>query len=324
MPGEITLEAILKLFEQPLFELVQKSFHVLKQNFDFKDMEFCKITNIKAGGCPEDCAYCAQSGHFKTQVKRQKLLQKSLVLLDAKAAKEQGASRFCMGGAYRFPPEKDFIKILEIIQEVKALGLETCVTLGMLNHEQCLQLKRAGLDYYNHNLDTSPDYYKKIITTRTFEERLETLKNLHIVGINICCGAIFGMGESVCDRAEFIYELTKLPQSPKSIPINLLIPMEGTPLAHQAPIEEIDFIKAIAVTRILFPKARVRLSGGRYKMSKTTQAWCFMAGANSIWIGDDLLTVPNSNFAFDLELMQQLQINVPKHDKNLVNINTSR
>lgn len=308
-----TIDTVAALFELPLFELVSQSYAVLKQNFDPADIEFCKLSNIKSGACPEDCAYCSQSGHYHTGLKREKLAPLAQVLKEAKEAKAQGAKRFCMGAAWRTPPAKDMPAVLEMIKSVKALGLETCATLGMLDEDQSLALKEAGLDYYNHNLDTSPDYYEKIITTRSYQDRLQTLKHIHDAGIHICCGGILGMGETQQDRIAMLLELKKLPQEPKSIPINKLIAIPGTPLSEAKAMDPFEFIKTIAVTRILFPRSRIRLSAGRATFSPEMQAWCFMAGANSIWIGDQLLTVPNTDKKNDESLLKSLSLKSPDH-----------
>jgi biotin synthase len=306
-------EKIQTLFEQPFFELIYKAYTCHKNNFDAQEMEFCTLSNIKTGACPEDCAYCPQSGHYKTGVKKENLLDLNAVLSQAKLAKENGAKRFCMGAAWRNPPKKEFLKVLEMIKEVKKLGLETCATLGMLDKEQAEQLKTAGLDFYNHNLDTSENYYSSIITTRTYEDRLKTIEHVVNAKLNVCCGGILGMGETRQDRIQMLLTLNQLPQLPQSIPINKLIPIKGTPLEKSPPIDPFEFIKTIAVTRILFPTSRIRLSAGREDMPDETQAWCFMAGANSIFIGDVLLTAKNPSVMRDIDLLKKLNMRIPQY-----------
>jgi biotin synthase len=303
-------EGIRALLGLPLFQLVFKAHGVHREHFDARSMELCTLMSIKTGCCPEDCAYCPQSGHYNTGLKKENLLDVDVVLKQARKAKEQGAKRFCMGAAWRNPPKKEFVKVLAIVKQVKALGLETCMTLGSLDDVQAKDLKDAGLDYYNHNLDTSPDYYKKIITTRAYEERLQTLAHVSQAGLRVCCGGIIGMGESSEDRIEFLWQLKQLPSPPESIPINRLIPIAGTPLENTDKIDDFDFIKMIACTRIVFPSSMVRLSAGRETMSDTMQAWCFMAGANSIFYGETLLTAANPKNEQDLVLLRKLGLRV--------------
>jgi biotin synthase len=303
---------VASLFELPVFELISRAYACHKKHSDIQEMEYCTLSSIKTGCCPEDCAYCPQSGHHNTGLKKEKLLGVGKVLTEAKQAKENGAKRFCMGAAWRNPSKKDFPKVVEIVKAVKELGLETCATLGSLNEEQAVQLKAAGLDYYNHNIDTSPDYFPKIITTRTFDDRITTIINVDSAGINVCCGGILGMGENRDDRINFLLALDQLPATPKSIPINQLIPIKGTPLENQKPLDDFEFIKTIAVARIMFPKPKIRLSAGRENMSNEMQAWCFMAGANSIFIGDKLLTAKNPAQNKDMKLMKMLGIRVPE------------
>lgn len=303
---------ISNLFEQPFFDLIYNAYSCHKANFSSLEMEFCTLSNIKTGACPEDCAYCPQSGHYKTGVKKENLLNLEKVLSQAKIAKENGAKRFCMGAAWRNPPEKEFSKVLEMVREVKQLGLETCATLGLLDKQQAEQLKEAGLDFYNHNLDTSENYYASIISTRTYEDRLTTIQHVINAEINVCCGGILGMGESRQDRIKLLLTLHKLPQSPQSIPINKLIPIKGTPLENAKALDPFEFIKTIAVARLMFPKSRIRLSAGREGMPDESQAWCFMAGANSIFIGDILLTAKNPNLLHDIELLRKLNIPTAK------------
>src|SRR3990167_970664 len=272
------VDNVFALFEQPFFELLHQAYACHKANFDVQDMEFCALSSIKTGACPEDCAYCPQSGHYKTGVKKEKLLDIEEVLLQAEKAKANGAKRFCMGAAWRNPPKKDFPKVLTIIKAVKNLGLETCVTLGMLDAEQAKELKKNGLDFYNHNVDTSPNYYSSIVTTRTYEDRLNTIQHVIDANIQVCCGGILGMGETRKDRVEFLLALLALPSPPQSIPINQLMRITGTPLENQKPMDAFEFIRTIAVARLLFPQSKIRLSAGREAMSDEMQAWWFMAG----------------------------------------------
>ena len=306
-----TIEELNDLFSMPFFELIHKAYTIHKNTFDLCEMEFCTLSSIKTGACPEDCAYCPQSGHYNTELKREKLISVEAVLAQARQAKASGAKRFCMGAAWRSPPESEFPLVLQMIQEVKKLGLETCVTLGMLNAEQAKKLKLAELDFYNHNLDTSPEFYSSIITTRTYQDRIETIKNVSQAGINVCCGVILGMGETRMDRIKMLIALYQLPSHPISIPINKLIRIKGTPLEHTKPLDNFEFIKTIAITRIMFPAAKVRLSAGRESMSDEVQAWCFMAGANSIFIGDKLFTAKNPDHQHDRQLLTSLSIRTP-------------
>ena len=300
-----------QLFELPFFELLYKAHEVHRSNFDVRDMELCTLSSIKTGTCPEDCAYCPQSGHYTTEVKREKLIDLKEIIKQAKIAKENGARRFCMGAAWRSPPKREFPQVLEMIKSVKALGLETCVTLGMLDQEQILQLREVGLDFYNHNLDTSPEFYKKIISTRTYQDRINTLKHIREAGINVCCGGILGMGESREDRIQLLLELYQLPEPPTSIPINKLIPIKGTPLEDTKSIDSFEFVKTIAIARLIFPTSVIRLSAGRETMSDELQAWCFMAGANSIFYGDKLLTAKNPTQNHDISLLRKLGLKTP-------------
>lgn len=304
-------EKINELFETQFFELVHQAYAVHRSNFDSSEMEFCTLSSIKTGACPEDCAYCPQSAHYNTNLKKEKLIDIQAVLTQAKKAKECGAKRFCMGAAWKNPPKKEFPVVLEMIKEVKKLGLETCVTLGMLTEEQASLLKLSGLDFYNHNLDTSPEFYSSVITTRTYQDRLDTIKNVIDAGIHVCCGGILGMGETRADRIQMLLALYRLPVHPASIPINKLIPIKGTPLENEKPLDSFEFIKSIAVTRLIFPTSKIRLSAGREGMSDEMQAWCFMAGANSIFIGDKLLTAKNPDQNHDMRLLQKLNIRTP-------------
>ena len=307
-------EKVLGLFKLPYFDLIHQAYVQHKQHFDIQAMEFCTLSSIKTGACPEDCAYCPQSGHYNTGLKKEKLLDLELVISQAKKAKANGAKRFCMGAAWKDPPKKDFPEVLEMVREIKKLGLETCVTLGMLDAEQAEQLSFAGLDFYNHNLDTSKNFYPSIISSRTYQDRLETINHVINAGINVCCGGILGMGESRQDRIQLLLTLYQLPVPPQSIPINKLIPIKGTPLEKTEPLDQFEFIKTIAVTRLMFPKAKIRLSAGRENMSDEMQAWCFMAGANSIFIGDKLLTAKNPDQDRDVQLLKKLNIRIPKYE----------
>jgi biotin synthase len=279
---------------------------VHRLHFDPTEVQMSTLISIKTGGCPEDCAYCPQSVHYDTGVKAEKLMRVDTVLAEARAAKSAGASRFCMGAAWREPKDRDLEQVCAMVEGVKAIGLETCATLGMLTQPQAQRLKAAGLDYYNHNLDTSPEYYGAIITTRTYQDRLDTLGHVREAGIHVCCGGIVGMGESAEDRIGMIATLASLPVHPESVPINMLVKVEGTPLARGETIDAIDFVRTIAAARITMPKSVVRLSAGREDMSEETQALCFIAGANSIFYGPKLLTTPNPGRDRDLHLMDKL------------------
>jgi biotin synthase len=275
-------------------------------HFDPSEVQISTLLSIKTGGCPEDCAYCPQSAKYDTGVKAEKLMRLDAVLAEAQAAKASGASRFCMGAAWREPKDRDVENVCAMIEGVKALGLETCATLGMLTQTQAQRLKRSGLDYYNHNLDTSPEFYGEIITTRTYKDRLDTLGAVREAGINVCCGGIVGMGEGEGDRAGMIATLASLPVHPESVPINMLVQVEGTPLSGQGKLDPLEFVKTIAVARIAMPKSVVRLSAGREDMSEETQALCFLAGANSIFYGPKLLTTPNPGRDRDMALLDKL------------------
>jgi len=294
------------LFALPLSELVFRAQSVHRRHFAPGEVQISTLLSIKTGGCPEDCAYCPQSSHYDTSVKAEKLMALGAVLAEARAAKRAGASRFCMGAAWREPKDRDLDKVCAMVEGVKALGLETCATLGMLTADQARRLKAAGLDYYNHNLDTSPEYYGAIITTRTYQDRLDTLAAVRAAGIHVCCGGIVGMGESNEDRIGLIATLANLPVHPESVPINMLVRVAGTPLASAASIDPIDFVRTIAVARITMPRSMVRLSAGREDMSEEMQALCFLAGANSIFYGPKLLTTPNPERDRDRALMDKL------------------
>jgi biotin synthase len=303
-----TKAEIAALFDLPFTELVFRAQSVHRQSFVSNEVQISTLLSIKTGGCPEDCGYCSQSATHETGLKASKLMDIQAVLVDAKAAKDAGATRFCMGAAWRSPKDKDLDKVCEMVEGVKAMGMETCVTLGMLTPDQATRLKGAGLDYYNHNIDTSPEYYKEIITTRTYQDRLDTLECVRNAGINVCCGGIVGMGEAESDRVGMIHALATLPQHPESVPINALVQVKGTRLGDSAPIDGIDFVKMIAVARITMPKSFVRLSAGRGEMSDETQALCFLAGANSIFYGEKLLTTPNPEESRDMKLLARLGI----------------
>jgi len=300
---------VANLYETPILSLLLQAQTTHRQYFRPNEIEFCSLLSIKTGTCPEDCAYCPQSGHYKTGVMKEKLLDLETVLQQAKIAKENGATRFCMGAAWRNPTDKNLDKVIPLIQAVKDLGLITCITIGMLSEKQAQQLKAAGLDFYNHNLDTSPDYYKKIITTRTYQDRLDTLAHVRNAGLHVCCGGIIGMGETREDRIELLLQLANLPIQPESVPINKLMAIPGTPLADVKPIDNFEFIRTIAVARIMMPRSIIRLSAGRDSMSEEMQTLCFMAGALSIWVGDTLLTEGNPAFDQDMAMMAKLGMN---------------
>ena len=294
------------LFALPFPDLIYRAQTVHREHFDPTEVQVSTLLSIKTGGCPEDCAYCPQSAKYDTGVKAEKLMSVDKVLAEAQAAKDAGASRFCMGAAWREPKDRDLDKVCAMIKGVRAMGMETCVTLGMLNEAQAKRLKDSGLDYYNHNLDTSPEFYGDIITTRTFQERLDTLEHVRDAGIHVCCGGIVGMGEGAEDRVGMIHALATLPVHPESVPINLLVQVEGTPLAQGAALDPIDFVRTIAVARITMPRSMVRLSAGREDMTDEMQALCYLAGANSIFYGPKLLTTPNPAADRDKQLMDRL------------------
>jgi biotin synthase len=301
-----TRDEVAALFALPLPELMFLAAVAHRENFDPTEVQISTLLSIKTGGCPEDCAYCPQAARYDTGVDADKLMSLDVVLKEARAAKAGGASRFCMGAAWREPKDRDLESICAMVEGVKALGLETCVTLGMLTGKQAGRLKTSGLDYYNHNLDTSPEYYGAIITTRTYQERLDTLDRVREAGIHVCCGGIVGMGETLADRVGMIAALASLPQHPESVPINMLVQVAGTPLAGAAKLDPLDFVRTIAVARITMPASMVRLSAGREDMSEETQALCFLAGANSIFYGPKLLTTPNPGRDRDMRLLDKL------------------
>ncbi|UVC19219.1 biotin synthase BioB [Mesorhizobium onobrychidis] len=292
----------------PFNDLLFLAQTIHRQNFDRNRVQLSRLLSIKTGGCPEDCGYCSQSTHYKTGLKASKLMEVERVIAEAIKARDAGATRYCMGAAWRSPKGRDMDSVVAMIEGVKALGMETCMTLGMLDLSQAQRLKAAGLDYYNHNIDTSERYYGQVVSTRTFADRLETLGHVREVGMKVCCGGIVGMGEEKADRIDMLVTLANLPEPPESVPINMLIPIEGTPLAEADPIDPIDFVRTIALARIMMPKSYVRLSAGRTAMSDETQALCFFAGANSIFVGDTLLTADNPGEDKDTRLFRRLGI----------------
>jgi biotin synthase len=301
-----SLSEVEGLFALPFLDLLLHAQRVHRLNHVPNTVQMSTLLSIKTGACPEDCAYCPQSVHYDTGLDRETLLEVTEVREAATRAKAAGATRFCMGAAYRAPKAKDIAIITEMIRAVRATGLETCATLGMLKPEQAQQLKESGLDFYNHNLDTSPEYYGEIITTRTYQDRLDTLEAVRDAGLKVCCGGIVGMGESVTDRAQLLRTLANLPEHPESVPINQLVQVAGTPLHGRAGVDPFDFVRAIAVARLLMPKSYVRLSAGREGMSDETQALCFLAGANSIFYGEKLLTTGNPDVQRDQRLFERL------------------
>ena len=298
------------LFELPFMDLLFQAQQVHRANFDPNVIQASSLLNIKTGGCSENCGYCSQSAHHEKKVKleRDTLMEIEAVITEAQKAKDGGATRFCMGAAWRSPRDEQLDEVIEMITQVKGLGMETCVTLGMLTANQVERLKEAGLDYYNHNLDTSREYYKEVVTTRTYDERLDTLANVRAAGINVCAGGILGMGESRSDRAGMLIELSNLPEHPQSVPINLLVKVPGTPIGDSdtPALDIFEFIRTIAITRLLMPTSFVRLSAGREGMSDEAQAFCFLAGANSLFYGDRLLTTDNATVNHDKQLFERL------------------
>jgi biotin synthase len=303
-----TRDEIANLFALPFPELMFRAQSVHRAHFDPTEVQISTLLSIKTGGCPEDCGYCSQSAKYETDVKASKLMALEQVLADAAKAKAAGASRFCMGAAWRSPKDRDLEQVCAMVESVKAMGMETCVTLGMLTGRQAQRLKESGLDYYNHNLDTSPEYYPQVISTRSYQDRLDTLAHVRSAGINVCCGGIVGMGESAEDRVGLIHALATLPVHPESVPINALVQIKGTPAGNSAALEALDFVRMIAVARITMPKSIVRLSAGREEMNDETQALCFLAGANSIFYGERLLTTPNPVTGKDRALFDRLGI----------------
>lgn len=303
-----TRAQIKQLFALPFNDLLFQAQSVHRQNFDPNELQISTLCSIKTGACPEDCKYCAQSGHYNTGLEKEKLMAVDKVLEQARQAKANGATRFCMGAAWRSPPDKQMPQLMAMVEGVKAMGLESCITLGMLNAKQASQLAEAGLDYYNHNLDTSPEYYGEIITTRTYQDRLETLQHVRDAGMKVCCGGILGMGESQDDHVGLLQQLATLKPHPESVPINMLMRIQGSPLENAEPVDPFQFIRTIAVARILMPQSRVRLAAGRENMHEEAQALAYFAGANSIFYGEKLLTTSNPSASRDIQLLKRLGI----------------
>ena len=315
----LSLEYAKELYDKPFNELLYQAQTIHRENFE-NEIELCALLSIKTGSCPEDCKYCPQSAHYNSDIRKEKLMDVADIVSQAKKAQSLGAKRFCMGAAWRNPPQKAMPQLIEIIQSIKSLGLETCMTLGMLSKERATELAEAGLDYYNHNLDTSEQYYGEIITTRDYQSRLDTLTEVANAGMKVCCGGILGMGESIEDRLQMLVTLANLKTPPASVPINQLIPVPGTPLGDKmskASIGVFDFIRTIAVARILMPSSKVRLSAGRSQMSDEMQSLAFLAGANSIFYGDTLLTAANPSENHDLKLLHELGFSIKKNNEEL-------
>ncbi len=304
--NKIGVAEVEALFELPFNDLLFRAQTVHRRHFDPNELQLSTLLSIKTGGCPEDCGYCPQAARYHTGVKNQALLPLDTVLEAARAAKQSGAARFCMGAAWRGPKQKDLAPVIEMVKAVRELGLETCATLGMLQNGQAEQLQQAGLDYYNHNLDTSPEFYGEIISTRDYQDRLDTLQQVRAAGIKVCCGGIVGMGETRRERAGLIAQLASLDPQPESVPINNLVQVAGTPLHGAEPLDPLEFVRTIAVARISMPHSRVRLSAGRQQMSEAVQALCFLAGANSIFYGEQLLTTANPERQQDKALLEKL------------------
>jgi biotin synthase len=305
-PSSWTAETASAHYRLPFNDLLFRAQSVHRAHFDPNRVQLSKLLNIKTGGCPEDCGYCSQSSHHNTGLPASKLMEAEVIVAEARKARDGGATRYCMGAAWRNPKPRDMDALVDIVREVKALGLETCMTLGMLDRDQADRLSSAGLDYYNHNIDTSEAYYPQVISTRSFGDRLETLEHVRQSGMKVCCGGIVGMGESEADRVEMLVTLANLPEPPESVPINMLIPIAGTPLADSRRIDPLAFVRIIALARIMMPTSYVRLSAGRSAMSDEMQALCFFAGANSIFVGDTLLTAGNPEAAADRNLFDRL------------------
>ena len=305
-PPRWTSGTAFSLYMQPFNDLLFRAHAIHREHFDPNRVQLSRLLNIKTGGCPEDCGYCSQSSHHATGLAASKLMDVEKIVAEARKAKEGGATRYCMGAAWRNPKPRDMDAVVEIVGAVKALGLETCMTLGMLDREQADRLNAAGLDYYNHNIDTSERYYPSVVSTRTFADRLDTLEHVRQSGMKVCCGGILGMGESEADRVDMLVTLANLPEPPESVPINMLIPIPGTPLERSEPIAGIEFVPIVALARIMMPASFVRLSAGRTAMTNETQALCFFAGANSIFVGDTLLTAGNPADAADRKLFGRL------------------
>ncbi|WP_370527732.1 biotin synthase BioB [Comamonas sp. Tr-654] len=300
------VEAVQSLLDMPFLDLLHRAQSVHREHWPAGEIELATLLSVKTGGCPENCGYCPQSAEFDTGVKAEKLMSVEEVTRAAKAAQDAGATRFCMGAAWRAPKDRDIEKMNELIGAVKGLGMQTCATLGMLQPHQAASLRDAGLDYYNHNLDTAPEYYKDVVSTRQYQDRLDTLAAVRDAGISVCCGGIIGMGETEVHRAGLIAQLANMQPYPESVPINSLVPVPGTPLADSEPVDPLDFVRVIAVARITMPKARVRLSAGRQQLGEAVQTLCFMAGANSIFYGDKLLVTGNPDVEADTGLMRKL------------------
>ncbi|EMJ9774001.1 biotin synthase BioB [Morganella morganii] len=303
-----TLKEANALFEKPFFELLYEAQTLHRQHFDPQQVQISTLLSIKTGACPEDCKYCAQSARYKTGLEKERLMEVQQVVETARKARAAGSTRFCMGAAWKNPHERDMPYLETMVKEVRALGMETCMTLGMLNSSQAERLAKAGLDYYNHNLDTSPEFYGSIVTTRTYQDRLDTLDNVRDAGIKVCSGGILGLGEAVRDRAAMLVQLANLPKAPESVPINMLAKIKGTPFEDNEEVDPFDFVRTIAVARIMMPTSHVRLSAGREMMNEQTQALCFMAGANSIFYGCKLLTTTNPEENTDIALFKKLGI----------------
>ncbi len=303
-----TNDAVKDIYQQAFNDLIHRAHTVHTENHPQNEVEVAKLLSIKTGACPEDCGYCSQSGHHSAELEKEKLMDVGEVIRQAKIAKSNGAERFCMGAAWRSPPKRAMQNLVEMIEEVKKLGLQTCMTLGMLSQEQAETLKEAGLDFYNHNLDTSPSYYNRVVTTRSYQDRLDTVAHVRNAGIQVCCGGILGLGESQSDRIEFLSTLANLNPAPESVPINRLIPVKGTPLAEAKPVDDIELVRTIATARIIMPKSVIRLTAGRTEMSEVLQAMCFFAGANSVFIGEQLLTQDNPGISKDEALFNKLGI----------------
>ncbi len=315
-----TREDIQNLYEQPFLDLVYQAQTVHRQYFEANSIQVSTLLSIKTGKCPEDCKYCSQSARYDSKLEAEKRIAVDKVIREAKEALASGSSRFCMGAAWRNPHERDMPYVLEMVKEVKALGLETCMTLGMLNQSQAERLKDAGLDYYNHNLDTSREYYPNVISTRTFDDRLDTIDYVRQAGMKVCSGGIVGLGENSKDRVGLLYELATMPIHPESVPINMLVPIEGTPLADVEKLDVTEWIRTIAVARIIMPKSYIRLSAGRESLSDSDQALAFMAGANSLFSGEKLLTTPNAGDGRDKQLFQKLGLVAEKAKPSIVEL----
>lgn len=312
-----TRDEITQIYQQPFMDLVFEAQRIHRQNFPQNSIQVSTLLSIKTGKCPEDCKYCSQSAHYDSKLEAEKRIAVEKVIQEAIEAKNAGSSRFCMGAAWRNPHERDMPYVLDMVREVKALGLETCMTLGMLNSSQAERLKEAGLDYYNHNLDTSREYYSNIISTRSFDDRLNTLEHVRDAGLKVCSGGIVGLGESEQDRIGLLHELATLPLHPESVPINMLVPIAGTPLAEVEKLDVIEWIRTIATARILMPQSYIRLSAGRESLSDSDQALAFMAGANSIFSGEKLLTTPNTAEGKDQALFQKLGLHAEQPKLNV-------